>query len=79
MEADVLPQNIVPQCTLTQRFSHSEALGCTEDNLVRVRVRVRAWIRVWVRVAGAKYTGKNVVGHDVVGQADGNPYLNQSI
>ena len=36
----------------------------TKDNFVRVRVRVR--------VAGAKYAGKNVLGHDVLGQDDGN-------
>ena len=40
----------------------------TKDNFVRVRVRVR----VWVRVAGAKYAGKKVVGHDVLDQVDGN-------
>ena len=26
-------------------------------------------------IAGAKYVGKNVVGHDVLGQDDGNPQL----
>ena len=43
----------------------------TKDKFVRVRVRVS--VRVLDRVAGAKYAGKNVVGHDVLGQDDGNP------
>ena len=42
----------------------------TKDKFVRVRVRVS--VRVLDRVAGAKYAGKNVVGHDVLGQDDGN-------
>ena len=29
-------------------------------------------VRVWVRVAGAKYVGISVVGHDVLGQDDRN-------
>ena len=31
-------------------------------------------IDVWVRVTGAKYVEKNVVGHDFLGQDDGNRY-----
>ena len=38
-------------------------------NFVRVRVMVR------VMVTGAKHVGKNVVGHDVLGQEDGNQSL----
>ena len=70
---DFLPQNIEPQSNITRDLA-TVTPSYTKENFFRVRVRVWARVWIWARVAGAKYAGKNVVGHDVVRQDDGNHF-----